>query len=123
MLGRRAIRIMMLALVISTAGMIASTTASAQNGRLRAAVQQRRAERQAQRQAQAASRGARPPNAPATAAPKGQPNVRSMDGLPPKWVDNMRNMTPDEQQRFMQNDARFTNLPPQRQEQIRNNLK
>src|SRR5690242_12513064 len=41
---------------------------------------------------------------------------------PPKWVENLRNMSPEEQARFMQNDARFRNLPPERQEQIRTNL-
>jgi hypothetical protein len=89
--------------------------ASGQNGRLRAAVQQRRAAAAAQRQAEK-------PVVKPNGAPKNQPNLRTMDGLPPKWVENMHNMTPDEQQRFMQNDARFSSLPPARQEQIRRNL-
>ena len=51
-----------------------------------------------------------------------KPAVRSMMGLPPKWVDKLRNMSPQEQERFMRNNARFQSLPPQRQEQIRRNL-
>ncbi|HXQ27125.1 MAG TPA: DUF3106 domain-containing protein [Candidatus Acidoferrales bacterium] len=55
-------------------------------------------------------------------AAKGQPNVRGMEGLPPKWVENMRDMPPEDQERFMQNNERFKSLPPERQEQIRQNL-
>jgi hypothetical protein len=55
-------------------------------------------------------------------APKGQPNLRGMAGLPPKWVENMRTMSPEEQERFMQNNETFKNLPPERQAQIRQNL-
>ena len=51
-----------------------------------------------------------------------KPAVRSMMGLPPKWVDKLRDMSPEEQQRFMRNNARFQSLPPQRQEQIRRTL-
>lgn len=96
----------------------AARPCSAQNGRFRAVFQQRRAAGAAQRQAQ---RQAEKP-APNGGMKPAQPNLRNMAGLPPKWVENMRNMTPQEQQRFMQNDARFNNLPPQRQEQIRKNL-
>lgn len=53
---------------------------------------------------------------------KAQPNLRGMDGLPPKWVDNLRDMSPEEQNRFMQNNARFQALPPLRQAQVRKNL-
>ena len=53
---------------------------------------------------------------------KGQPNLRGMAGLPPKWVENMRTMSPEEQDRFMQNNETFKNLPPERQQQIRQNL-
>ncbi len=66
-------------------------------------------------------RNAPAPNANGGAA-KGQPNLRGMAGLPPKWVENMRTMSPEEQDRFMQNNETFKNLPPERQAQIRQNL-
>jgi hypothetical protein len=53
---------------------------------------------------------------------KGQPNLRAMEGLPPKWVDNLREMPPEDQQRFLQNNRVFQNLPELRQVQIRKNL-
>ena len=45
-----------------------------------------------------------------------------MAGLPPKWVENLRDMPPEDQERFMRNNQRFQNLPPERQQQIRQNL-
>lgn len=54
--------------------------------------------------------------------PKGQGDGRGMAGLPPKWIDNLRDMSPEEQERFMRNNRRFQSLPPQRQAQIRRNL-
>ena len=51
-----------------------------------------------------------------------EPNARNLEGLPPKWVENVRNMTPEQQERFMQNNERFKNLTPERQQQIRQNL-
>ena len=102
------------------AGMIAwscawAGSAAAQDGQWRKSFQQRRA-------AAAARQAEKPVMRPNAGGGANKPNLRAMDGLPPKWVENMRNMTPDEQERFMQNDARFSNLPPQRQQQIRNNL-
>jgi hypothetical protein len=52
----------------------------------------------------------------------GQPNLRAMAGLPPKWVENLREMPPGEQERFMRNNRQFQNLAPERQDQIRKNL-
>ena len=52
----------------------------------------------------------------------GQGNARGMAGLPPKWVENLRDKSPQEQERFMQNNERFQSLPPARQQQIRMNL-
>jgi|HubBroStandDraft_5_1064220.scaffolds.fasta_scaffold00242_12 hypothetical protein len=49
-------------------------------------------------------------------------NERSMQKLPPKWADNLRDRSPEEQQRFMQNNERFKSLPPAQQQQIRQNL-
>jgi len=51
-----------------------------------------------------------------------QPNLRAQAGLPPKWLERLRDMTPEEQERFLQNNRRFQSLPPERQEQIRRNL-
>jgi hypothetical protein len=53
---------------------------------------------------------------------KAQGDGRGMAGLPPKWVDRLRDMSPEEQDRFMRNNQRFQTLPPQRQAQIRRNL-
>ncbi len=55
-------------------------------------------------------------------AARGQPNLRGMAGLPPRWVENLREMPPAEQERFLQNNRVFQNLPPFRQAQIRKNL-
>jgi hypothetical protein len=63
-----------------------------------------------------------PPPKANMVAPKAAPNARGMEGLPTKWVDNMRSMSPEEQQQFMQNNERFKNLAPERQQQIRQNL-
>lgn len=52
----------------------------------------------------------------------GRPSVRSMESLPPKWVEKLQDMPPAEQERFLRNNERFRNLPPRRQEQIRRNL-
>ena len=45
-----------------------------------------------------------------------------MRSLPPGVQQNLRELSPQEQQRYMQNSDRFRSLPPQRQAQIRNNL-
>ena len=59
---------------------------------------------------------------PRNGALREQPNLRAMAGLPPKWVENLREMSPGEQQRFLQNNRLFQNLALERQEQIRKNL-
>jgi Protein of unknown function (DUF3106) len=53
---------------------------------------------------------------------KGQPNERAMEGLPPKWVDRVRDMPPEQQQQFLANNAQFRQLPPARQQQVLQNL-
>ncbi len=63
-----------------------------------------------------------PPPKSNMVAPKAAPNARALDGLPPKWVENVREMPPEEQERFMQNNERFKSLSPERQQQIRQNL-
>lgn len=94
----------------------------------RAAALQRRADRNARRNpapSSAPSSGdARPEEAKGTkpGAKKNQPNARSMEGLPPKWIEQLRDRSPEEQQRFMENNDRFKSLPPGRQAQIRKNL-
>jgi hypothetical protein len=53
---------------------------------------------------------------------QGQANARSPLGVPPKWDERLRQMSPEEQERFMRNNARFQSLPPGRQAQIRQRL-
>jgi predicted Fe-S protein YdhL (DUF1289 family) len=55
-------------------------------------------------------------------APQGAGNGRSVGNLPPKWAENLKDRSPEEQQHFMQNNERFRSLPPDRQQQIRQNL-
>jgi hypothetical protein len=88
-------------------------TASAQDGERMREWQARQA---ARREAAAERR------ANGGGAAKGQPNERAMEGLPPKWVDRVRDMPPEQQQQFFENNAQFRQLPPAKQEQIRQNL-
>ena len=53
---------------------------------------------------------------------EGQGDGRALVGVPPKWVARLREMSPEEQERFLRNNARFRSLPPERQAQIRANL-
>ncbi len=53
---------------------------------------------------------------------KSQPNERAMEGLPPKWVERVRDMPPEQQQQFLENNAQFRQLPAARQQQILQNL-
>lgn len=53
---------------------------------------------------------------------KGQGNARQMVGLPPKWVESLQDMSPEQQQRFMKNNDRFKRMSPEEQAQIRQNL-
>jgi len=85
---------------------LAAQPASAQNGERARELQ---AERQAQREA-------------AQKQSKGQPGERGLVGLPPKWVENLRDMTPGDREHFMQNNQAFQNLPPGRKDQVINNL-
>jgi len=62
------------------------------------------------------------PNAYNGEGQRGQGAERGMAGLPPRWVQNLREMSPEEQERFLDNNRQFQNLPPERQAQIRNNL-
>ncbi len=62
------------------------------------------------------------PNGEANPSDLRQTNARGMMSLPPKWVDRLREMSPEEQERFMHNNAHFQGLPPDRQAQVRENL-
>jgi hypothetical protein len=87
---------------------VGAGSAAAQNGeRIR---ERQAARRQAAEQRREQAAGQKPPN------------ERSAVGLPPKWLDSVRDMPPAEQERFMQNNERFQSLPPQRQALIRQNL-
>lgn len=97
---------------------LAAQTAQAQNGQRWRAWRAQRQTAAAQRQ-KAKENGPRRPGANGGAR---QPNPRALAGLPPKWVENLRDMPPDQQQRFLQNNEKFQSLPPERQHQIIQNL-
>src|ERR1700728_138451 len=69
--------------------------------------------------ARAAQSVPRPNNAANPAANAYQGGMRN---LSPGVRQNLRDMSPQEQQRYMQNNERFRSLPPQQQAQVRNNL-
>ena len=100
---------------------LAAEPARAQQGRFMRARQARLMPAAQKERPKLLGKNAPAPNANGGMA-KGQPNLRGMAGLPPKWVENMRTMSPEEQDRFMQNNETFKNLPPERQQQIRQNL-
>ena len=60
---------------------------------------------------------ARPPNEELF-----KPNPNVVRNLPPVMQQRLRDMSPQEQERFLQNNQRFQSLPPERQAQIRRNL-
>lgn len=104
-------RVLIAALCVPLIAGIVARCASAQDGQT---LRERRAaslENAAQRNGVSSPGGER-----------GQPNMRAMAGLPPKWVEKVRDMPPEQQQRFMENNAQFQSLAPERQEQIRKNL-
>ncbi len=41
---------------------------------------------------------------------------RAMAGMPPRWMERLREMPPEEQERFMNNNERFQQLPLERAE-------
>jgi hypothetical protein len=100
-------------------GLIAQP-ASAQGGERPQAGQARsEAAQQARTNGNAESQSGERPDADG-AAGNARPNRRA--GLPPRWLDRLRNMSPEEQERFLQNNRRFRALPQDRQDQIRRNL-
>jgi hypothetical protein len=50
-------------------------------------------------------------------------NLHQLTGLPPKFIENLREMSPEQQERFLANNQRFQNMSPQQQARIRENLK
>lgn len=51
-----------------------------------------------------------------------KPGERRMLAMPPAWVDRLRQMTPQQQERFFNNNERFRELAPARQAQIRQQM-
>jgi hypothetical protein len=49
-------------------------------------------------------------------------NLREAAKLPPKFVENLEDMSPEQRERFMQNNERFKNMNPQEQARIRQHL-
>ena len=47
---------------------------------------------------------------------------RGRERLPARWLERMRGMPPEEQERFMQNNRRFRDMSPEQQEEIRRRL-
>ncbi len=43
--------------------------------------------------------------------------------VPQQWVERLREMPPEQQERFFRNNRRFQNLPPEEQARIRENLR
>jgi hypothetical protein len=43
-------------------------------------------------------------------------------GLPPAWLERLQDMPPGDQERFLNNNARFRNMTPEQQARIRQNL-
>jgi hypothetical protein len=46
-----------------------------------------------------------------------------LSDLPPSWIQQLQEMSPEEQESFFSNNERFHNLPLQRKEQIRRRLR
>lgn len=55
-----------------------------------------------------------------TFVPGGGPRA---GGVPRQWLDRLHQMSPQDQERFMNNNQRFRNLPPERQAEIRERLR
>ena len=74
------------------------------------------------------AQAARPPAGPAPRQQKriqrqeNKPGVRGALGLPTRWDDKLRQMSPEEQEHFMNNNRKFQSLPPQQQERIRRRM-
>lgn len=56
---------------------------------------------------------------PGKNAPQGQ---KLRPEVPPRWMERLQRMSPEEQERFLNNNERFRGLPPGRQAEVRRNL-
>jgi hypothetical protein len=59
---------------------------------------------------------------PAERPPAERPVPGPRADLPPRWVERLQGMTPAEQEKFLNNNARFRSLPPEQQTRIRQRL-
>jgi hypothetical protein len=107
----------LLALVLA-GGLSLAASANAQSRHAEAAAYRQQERRQAA-QAKPARAQNQPKNQPNNPANGGE---RRMMGLPPKWVERLQDMPPQQQERFMRNNERFNSLPPEQQAQIRRRL-
>src|SRR5713226_10154348 len=58
-----------------------------------------------------------------TAFAGGHPNgTGTGNNVPPRWMERLRDMSPQQQERFFQNNQRFNSLSSQQQERVRGNL-
>ena len=64
----------------------------------------------------------RPPRPPAARVQQPTPQERRMLDMPPAWAERLQGMTPEQQEKFLNNNARFRTLPPPQQAQIRQRL-
>jgi Protein of unknown function (DUF3106) len=80
------------------------------------------AHRQKQRQQQQQKQKQAGKNQPQSQA-RAEGEARGMAGLPPKWVEHLQELPPEEQERFLKNQNDFKSLPPERQAQVRDNLR
>ena len=55
----------------------------------------------------------------ATPAVNNRAAPQQAGNLPSGWQNRLQQMTPEERERFLQNDQKFRNLPPEQQAQIR----
>jgi hypothetical protein len=83
------------------------------------AQQERRAQRQQQQQQKQQNRAN---NGRPAAGGANRPLGQGANNLPPAAITRLQQMTPGQQEKFLQNNKRFQNLPPQQQAQIRQRL-
>jgi hypothetical protein len=66
----------------------------------------------------------RPPHGRMLPPGKGADPVADLDGaMPPNMLDRLRNLPPEQQERFLNNNRRFLSMPPAQQRMVRENLR